>query len=104
MTREYTIHLAKRLHGISFKKRAPRAVKEVKEFAKKMMGTVVRALPREESAVWTRVVWRARGLPLAPLLLGGCTRASTSSLSQALARGTSGLAGGACGSGVWVCG
>ena len=43
VTREYTIHLRKLLHGISFKKRAPRAVKEVKAFAKKMMGTEVRA-------------------------------------------------------------
>merc|ERR1712182_99327 len=33
------IHLRKLLHGVGFKKRAPRAVKEVKEFAKKMMGT-----------------------------------------------------------------
>merc|ERR1711988_728657 len=39
VTRDYTIHLKKLLHGISFKKRAPRAVKEVKAFAKKMMGT-----------------------------------------------------------------
>merc|ERR1712087_722492 len=39
VTREYTIHLKKLLHGIGFKKRAPRAVKEVKAFAKKMMGT-----------------------------------------------------------------
>lgn len=41
VTREYTIHLRKLLNGISFKKRAPRAVKEVKAFAKKMMGTEV---------------------------------------------------------------
>merc|ERR1711865_734604 len=39
VTREYTVHLRKLLHGVSFKKRAPRAVKEVKAFAKKMMGT-----------------------------------------------------------------
>jgi large subunit ribosomal protein L31e len=39
VTREYTIHLRKLLHQIGFKKRAPRAVKEVKAFAKKMMGT-----------------------------------------------------------------
>ena len=39
VTREYTIHLRKLLHGVGFKKRAPRAVKEVKAFAKKMMGT-----------------------------------------------------------------
>ena len=39
VTREYTIHLRKKLHGVGFKKRAPRAVKEVKAFAKKMMQT-----------------------------------------------------------------
>ena len=42
VTREYSIHLRKLLHGVGFKKRAPRAVKEVKAFAKKMMGTEVR--------------------------------------------------------------
>jgi len=39
VSREYTINLHKRLHGISFKKRAPKAIKEVKKFAKQMMGT-----------------------------------------------------------------
>uniref|UniRef100_A0A7S0IRY0 60S ribosomal protein L31 n=1 Tax=Calcidiscus leptoporus TaxID=127549 RepID=A0A7S0IRY0_9EUKA len=39
VTREYTIHLRKLLHNVGFKKRAPRAVKEVKAFAEKMMGT-----------------------------------------------------------------
>mmetsp|Transcript_12943 Transcript_12943/g.38032 ORF Transcript_12943/g.38032 Transcript_12943/m.38032 type:complete len:119 (+) Transcript_12943:46-402(+) len=39
VSREYTVHLHKLLHGIGFKKRAPRAVKEVKKFASKMMGT-----------------------------------------------------------------
>merc|ERR1712054_393053 len=39
VSREYTIHLRKLLHGIGYKKRAPKAVKEVKAFAKKMMGT-----------------------------------------------------------------
>lgn len=43
VTREYTIHLRKLLRGVGFKKRAPRAVKEVKAFAKKMMGTEVRS-------------------------------------------------------------
>eukprot|EP00794_Sanderia_malayensis_P006976 gene6976-7761_t len=38
-TREYTIHMHKRIHGVGFKKRAPRAVKEIKKFAEKMMGT-----------------------------------------------------------------
>merc|ERR1712063_140840 len=39
VSREYTINLHKRLHGVTFKKRAPRAIKEVKKFAKQMMGT-----------------------------------------------------------------
>merc|ERR1712194_827191 len=39
VSREYTINLHKRLHGIAFKKRAPKAIKEVKKFAQKMMGT-----------------------------------------------------------------
>ena len=39
VTREYTINLHKRLHGIGFKKRAPRAVKEIRKFAEKQMGT-----------------------------------------------------------------
>ncbi|KAG5177873.1 ribosomal protein L31e-domain-containing protein [Tribonema minus] len=39
VTREMTIHLHKRVFGVTFKKRAPRAVKEVKKFAAKAMGT-----------------------------------------------------------------
>merc|ERR1712060_58629 len=39
VTREYTIHLRKLLHGVGFKRRAPTAVKEVKKFATKMMDT-----------------------------------------------------------------
>ncbi|KAK4046812.1 60S ribosomal protein L31B [Microbotryomycetes sp. JL201] len=39
VAREYTIHLHTKVHGESFKKRAPRAIKAVKEFATKTMGT-----------------------------------------------------------------
>ena len=39
VTREYTINLHKRIHGVGFKKRAPRALKEIRKFAQKMMGT-----------------------------------------------------------------
>merc|ERR1712033_19423 len=39
VTREYTINLHKRIHGMQFKKRAPRAIREVKKFAEAMMGT-----------------------------------------------------------------
>merc|ERR1712032_433824 len=38
-TREYTINLHKRLHGITFKKRAKRAIKEIRTFAQKEMKT-----------------------------------------------------------------
>jgi large subunit ribosomal protein L31e len=37
VAREYTIHLHKRLHGVTFKKRAPKAIKEIKDFAHKSM-------------------------------------------------------------------
>merc|ERR1711990_53011 len=39
VTREYTINLHKRIHGLQFKKRAPRAIREIKKFAESMMGT-----------------------------------------------------------------
>merc|ERR1712212_68163 len=39
VTREYTINLHKRIHGMQFKKRAPRAIREIKKFAESMMGT-----------------------------------------------------------------
>lgn len=41
ITRDYTINLHKRLHKISFKQKAPRALKEVAAFAKKNMLTDV---------------------------------------------------------------
>ena len=39
VTRDYTIHLSKRVHKKQFKRRAPTAVKEIKKFAQKTMGT-----------------------------------------------------------------
>ncbi|XP_006822234.1 large ribosomal subunit protein eL31-like [Saccoglossus kowalevskii] len=57
VTREYTIHLHKRIHGIGFKRRAPRAVKEVRKFAEKMMGTPdVRIDTRLNKHVWSQGV------------------------------------------------
>jgi large subunit ribosomal protein L31e len=38
-TRDYTIHMSKRLYGVTFKNRAPRAMAEIKKFAEKAMGT-----------------------------------------------------------------
>ncbi|RVX69573.1 60S ribosomal protein L31-B [Exophiala mesophila] len=53
LAREYTIHLHKRVHGISFKKRAPRAIKEIRKFAQTAMGTSdVRLDPQLNKKVW----------------------------------------------------
>ncbi|KAJ4294525.1 60S ribosomal protein L31B [Didymosphaeria variabile] len=53
VAREYTIHLHKRVHGVSFKKRAPRAIKEIRAFAEKAMGTKdVRLDPQLNKKVW----------------------------------------------------
>ena len=55
-TREYTIHLHTRLHDTAFKKRAPRAVKEIKKFAQKAMRTSdVRIDVKLNKAVWSKV-------------------------------------------------
>ena len=40
-TRDYTINLHKRIHKIQFKKRAPRAIREIKKFAQAEMFTKV---------------------------------------------------------------
>ena len=37
--RDYTIHLHKKIHSLGFKKRAPRAVKEIRDFAQRVMKT-----------------------------------------------------------------
>lgn len=39
VTREHTIHMSKRLYGVTFKQRAPRAIREIKQFASKAMKT-----------------------------------------------------------------
>ncbi|KAI7953947.1 hypothetical protein MJO28_006494, partial [Puccinia striiformis f. sp. tritici] len=53
VTREYTIHLHKHVFGHGFKKRAPKAVKAVIEFARKAMGTQdVRIDCGLNSAIW----------------------------------------------------
>ncbi|GMG24469.1 unnamed protein product [Ambrosiozyma monospora] len=61
VTREYTINLHKRLHGVQFKKRAPKAVKEIKKFAKLHMGTEdVRLDPKLNVELWKRGI---QGVP-----------------------------------------
>merc|ERR1712026_236150 len=61
ITREHTIHLHKRIHGIGFKYRAPRAIKEIRKFAEKQMGTKdVRIDTRLNKHIWAQGV---RGVP-----------------------------------------
>lgn len=55
VTRECTIHLSKRVHNIGFKKRAPRAIKEIRKFAEKEMGTQdVRIDTRLNKHIWSK--------------------------------------------------
>lgn len=55
VTREYTINLHKRCHSTCFKKKAPKAVKQIREFAKKTMGTTdVRLDVKLNKAVWSQ--------------------------------------------------
>merc|ERR1712018_810334 len=57
ITREHTIHLHKRIHGIGFKYRAPRAIKEIRKFAEKQMGTKdVRIDTRLNKHIWSQGV------------------------------------------------
>ncbi|XP_045203581.1 60S ribosomal protein L31-like [Mercenaria mercenaria] len=55
ITKECTINLHKRVFGIGFKKRAPRAIKEIRKFAEKMMGTPdVRVETRLNKHIWSK--------------------------------------------------
>lgn len=55
VTRECTIHLSKRVHNIGFKKRAPRAIKEIRKFAEKEMRTSdVRIDTRLNKHIWSK--------------------------------------------------
>lgn len=53
--------LCLQLHGVSFKKRAPKAVKEIKKFAKLHMGTDdVRLDPKLNQEIWKKGI---KGVP-----------------------------------------
>mmetsp|Transcript_2555 Transcript_2555/g.3412 ORF Transcript_2555/g.3412 Transcript_2555/m.3412 type:complete len:118 (-) Transcript_2555:90-443(-) len=57
VSRDYTIHLAKLTHKITFKKKAPRAIKEIKKFATGAMGTKdVRIASELNKFIWSRGV------------------------------------------------
>ena len=55
VTREYTINIHKHIHCLGFKKRAPRALKEIQKFAMKEMGTPdVCIHTRLNKAIWAK--------------------------------------------------
>uniref|UniRef100_A0A8D2E7B9 Large ribosomal subunit protein eL31 n=1 Tax=Theropithecus gelada TaxID=9565 RepID=A0A8D2E7B9_THEGE len=55
VTREYTINIHKRIHGVGFQKCAPWALKEIRKFAMKETGTPdVRIDTRLNKAVWAK--------------------------------------------------
>ncbi|XP_064338891.1 large ribosomal subunit protein eL31-like [Camelus dromedarius] len=57
VTREYTINIHKRIHGVGFKKCAPRALREIRKFAMKGMRTPdVRIDTRLNKAVWAKPI------------------------------------------------
>lgn len=54
VSRDYTIHLGKRIHKVTFKKRAPRAIAAIRTFAQKAMGTSdVRIDAKLNKHVWS---------------------------------------------------
>ena len=61
VTRDYTIHLHKRLHGIDLKKRAPRAIREIKNYTSRVMKTKdVRIDHNLNNFIWSRGI---KGVP-----------------------------------------
>jgi large subunit ribosomal protein L31e len=55
VTREYTINIHKRIHGVGFKKHVPRALTEILKFAMKEMGTPdVRIDTRLNKTIWVK--------------------------------------------------
>ncbi|GMI63211.1 hypothetical protein ScalyP_jg5217 [Parmales sp. scaly parma] len=57
VTRDYTINLHKRLHKTAFKKKAPKAIKEIMAFASSTMKTKdVRIAPELNKYIWSKGV------------------------------------------------
>ncbi|XP_036119290.1 60S ribosomal protein L31-like [Molossus molossus] len=57
VTREHTINIHKHIHGVGFKKHAPRALKEIQKFSMKEMGTPNICIDtRLNKAVWAKVI------------------------------------------------
>ena len=57
VSRDYTIHLAKRTHKTTFKSKTPKAIKVIKKFAQDAMKTKdVRLDPKVNKEVWKQSV------------------------------------------------
>jgi large subunit ribosomal protein L31e len=57
VTREYTINIHKRIHGVGFRKHATPALEEIRKFAMKEMGTPdVRIDTRLNKAIWAKEI------------------------------------------------
>jgi len=57
LCREYTVHIHKYVHGVQFKKRAPKALRSLKDFARKAMRTTdVRIDTTVNKFLWSRGV------------------------------------------------
>ncbi|KAB0368705.1 hypothetical protein FD755_019739 [Muntiacus reevesi] len=55
MMTKYTINIHKRIHGVGSKTRAPGALREIRKFAMKEMGTLdVRIDTRLNKAIWAK--------------------------------------------------
>jgi large subunit ribosomal protein L31e len=57
ITRDFTIHLHKRLHRTQFKKKAPKAIKVIKDFTSRIMKTKdVRVDSKLNEFIWSKGV------------------------------------------------
>lgn len=57
MTRDFTIHLHKRLHRTQFKKKAPKAIRVIKDFTQRIMKTKdVRIDSKLNEFIWSKGV------------------------------------------------
>ncbi|CAM9195153.1 unnamed protein product [Heterosigma akashiwo] len=55
VSRDYTINLHKRLYKTTFRKKAPKAIRQIKAFATKMMGTSdVRVDAKLNKFIWSK--------------------------------------------------
>jgi ribosomal protein L31E len=73
VTREYSINMHKRIHGIGFKYRAKRAIGEIRKFARQQMGTEdVRVDTKLNKFVWSRGIRYVRAACVRTVVVQQC--------------------------------